>query len=123
MLLRRVARSESVALTKTHCGVPKGIRPFGPLSWCVLCRMTKNEHNLPAAHCAADEGEKAKFQATSPVDAHTVPAARVRCAVFVVHSLPRGKERTKKPRPGVPPGNPLALPLYKEKDERLHISL
>ena len=31
-----------------------------------------------------------------------------------VHSLPRGKERTKKTRPGVPPGNPLALPLCKE---------
>ena len=29
--MRRVARSESAALTKTHCGIPKGIRPFGAL--------------------------------------------------------------------------------------------
>ena len=38
-----------------------------------------------------------------------------------VHSLPRGKERTKKARPGVPPGTPLALPLCKERLGEKHI--
>jgi len=56
---------------------------------------------------------------STPTDAHT---ARLRRALsyagFIVHSLPRGKERTKKTRPGVPPGNPLRLPLYKDKDEK-----
>ena len=44
----------------------------------------------------------------------------LRAALFgiYVHSLPRGKERTKKARPGVPPGNPLALPLCKEEKEK-----
>jgi len=39
-----------------------------------------------------------------------------------VHSLPRGKERTKKTRPDVPSGTSLSVPLCKEKDERSHIS-
>jgi len=27
-----------------RCGNPKGIRPFGALSWFILCRAAKNEH-------------------------------------------------------------------------------
>ena len=38
----------------------------------------------------------------SPTDSHTVPAARARGSCFDVHSLPRGKERTKKTDFGLP---------------------
>ena len=45
----------------------------------------------------------------------TLTLLRAFAVCVYVHSLPRGKERTKKARPGVPPGNPLALPLCKER--------
>ena len=40
MLPPRAADADS----KKFCGFLKGIRPLSPLSWFVLCRMTKNEH-------------------------------------------------------------------------------
>ncbi|MBE6660193.1 MAG: hypothetical protein E7605_02185 [Ruminococcaceae bacterium] len=43
--------------------------------------------------------------------------------VFDVHSLPRGKERTKKTRQDVPSWISLALPLFKEDRGEKHNSL
>ena len=57
--------------------------------------------------------ENAKSYTTSPTDAHPVPAVRVRCAVFDVRSLPRGKERTKKTRQRLPPLETAPVPLFK----------
>ena len=66
--------------------------------------------------------ENAKSYTTSPTDAHPVPAVRVRCAVFDVHSLPRGKERTKKTRQRLPPLETAPVPLFKKDEgERHHI--
>ena len=75
--MRRVARSESVALTKTHCGFPKGSRPFGALLPPLL-GACQEVASTTAAHCAADQGMKAKFQTTASTDAHTVSRVRVK---------------------------------------------
>ena len=55
---------------------------------------------------------KTEFSATSSTDAHTALRARSR-AVIDVHSLPRGKERTKKTRQRLPPLE-TALPAVSE---------
>ena len=47
-------------------------------------------------------------------------AVRVRCAGMDVHSLPRGKERTKKTRQDVPSWISLTVPLYKAGQGEKH---
>jgi len=76
-------------------GVPRGVPlvPFLATSW----GMPRSSIGTSAARCAADEKGNAKFQTTSPLDAHT--ASRVRCAVSVVLSLSLNKERTKENQP------------------------
>jgi hypothetical protein len=46
-----------------------------------------------------------------------------RCAVLGVHSLPRGKERTKKARQRLPPLETASVPLFKEGWGEKHKSL
>jgi len=62
-----------------------------------------------------DFGVVIDFLTTVSTDAHTARLRRaLSCSVFYVHSLPRGKERTKKARPDVPSGASLSVPLFKE---------
>jgi hypothetical protein len=59
-----------------------------------------------------------KLPTTSSWNAHTARLHRALSGLlFDVHSLPRGKERTKKARQGVPPWNPLSVPHGMDKDE------
>ena len=71
------------------------------------------------------EGEvKAKFQTTTPFHARTAHLDFVELGALTgsrnVHSLPRGKERTKKTRPDVPSGTSLLCRSAK-KETRGHI--
>jgi len=84
----------------------------------ILSRWPRSSIGSSAARCAADEGKKAEFQVTTSTDAHT--ASRRAVPAGGVHSLPRGKERTKKARQRLPPLETAPLPLCKEKDERSH---
>jgi len=59
--------------------------------------MPRSSISSPAARCAADEGEKAKFQTTPPFDAHT--AARVRCTGMDAISFSFHKEMAKEKEP------------------------
>ena len=57
--------------------------------------------------CCLRRGGQGFLLSALPYD-HTARLCRALIGLlFDVHSLPRGKERTKKARPGVPPGDPL----------------
>ena len=73
---------------------------------CSVCPRTK----LSAARCAADKGQKAKFQTTSSLDARTASRRAVLSWVFILcraaKNEPRKRART------FPPGPPCDAALH-----------
>jgi len=115
---RKLGKAKAPAALKKPSGggVPRGVPlvPFLATSW----GMPRSSISSPAARCAADEGEKADFQTPPPPHART--ASRRAVPAWMPFLCRSTKKWRKKRNPGVPPGNPLALPLCKEEDERSH---